>query len=474
MIVRFLAALLVAIPASAHVGSPDTYLDGTAGPYQVSIIVRPPVVIPGLAEIELRTPSNAVDGVQATVLMMAGAGSEHAPSPETLHADLKEAHCWRGHIWFMVEGALRLRLSVSGQMGSGTLELPVASAATATAPMSGLVKLLLSILGWMLIVGVVAVVGMANGEALLPAGQKLAAPQRRKKRQAQAVALLSVAGMLFGGGLWWNNQQARAEQGLYRPAVMQAHVEESLLTLTLGRSGWYQTQPLDGFLPDHNHLMHLYVVRWPQMDVALHLHPGLVSPGVFTQTLPAMPAGNYRLFGDIVHADGYPETLTAALSLGALRTGQPQGDDAIGFSPPFGEHWVNRSPLENGNEMVLMNAATPVSPGTRTDWRVEIQDAQGKPLNDILPYMGMMGHAAFLNADGTTFAHTHPTGTVSMAALNLLRAAMKMNMKMDTPDASVAAVTFPYGLPKPGWYRLIVQMRRPDGIETGFFNIQAR
>ena len=191
----------------------------------------------------------------------------------------------------------------------------------------------------MLIVGVVAVIGMANGEALLPAARESTAAQRRKKRQAQTVALLSVIALLSGGRLWWNSQQARAEQTLYSPAAIQAHVDGSTLTLTLDKNGWYRTRLLDGFLPDHNHLMHLYVVRWPQMDVALHQHPDLVQPGVFTQTLPTKPAGNYRFFGDIVHADGYPETLTAALTLSALQAGQPEGDDAIGFSSPFEQHF---------------------------------------------------------------------------------------------------------------------------------------
>jgi hypothetical protein len=58
--------------------------------------------------------------------------------------------------------------------------------------------------------------------------------------------------------------------------------------------------------------------------------------------LPTMPAGNYRLFGDIVHADGYPETLTAELSLDALRSGTLQGDDAFGFSTLFEQRWVNK------------------------------------------------------------------------------------------------------------------------------------
>ena len=38
--------------AQAHVGSPDIYLDGKAGPYQLFVTIRPPTVIPGVAQIE--------------------------------------------------------------------------------------------------------------------------------------------------------------------------------------------------------------------------------------------------------------------------------------------------------------------------------------------------------------------------------------------------------------------------------------
>src|SRR2546426_7508602 len=40
--------------ASAHVGSPDTYFEGAAGPYPVRVIVRTPGVVPGLAQITVR------------------------------------------------------------------------------------------------------------------------------------------------------------------------------------------------------------------------------------------------------------------------------------------------------------------------------------------------------------------------------------------------------------------------------------
>ena len=49
-----LAIGAVALIASAHVGSPDTYFEGSAGPYRVRVIVRNPGVVPGLAQITVR------------------------------------------------------------------------------------------------------------------------------------------------------------------------------------------------------------------------------------------------------------------------------------------------------------------------------------------------------------------------------------------------------------------------------------
>jgi hypothetical protein len=93
----------------------------------------------------------------------------------------------------------------------------------------------------------------------------------------------------------------------------------------------------------------------------------------------------------------------------------------------------------------------------------------------------MPGHAAFLKTDGAVFAHIHPTGSVSMAALMLARkqensAAAESGRSMegmDMHDSSVPLpneVTFPYGFPAPGRYRMIVQMKHGDTIETGIFD----
>ncbi len=59
---RLAAVAVIALIASAHVGSPDTYFEGSAGPYPVRVIVRTPGVVPGLAQITVRLLSPLPQG----------------------------------------------------------------------------------------------------------------------------------------------------------------------------------------------------------------------------------------------------------------------------------------------------------------------------------------------------------------------------------------------------------------------------
>ena len=86
--------------------------------------------------------------------------------------------------------------------------------------------------------------------------------------------------------------------------------------------------------------------------------------------------------------------------------------------------------------------------------------------------MGMLGHAAFVSADRSVFAHVHPSGSVPMPALQLAQPdnphAGHMMMELRAP----AAVAFPYGFPKPGAYRIFVQMKRAGEVVTGIFDVK--
>ena len=96
----------------------------------------------------------------------------------------------------------------------------------------------------------------------------------------------------------------------------------------------FRSRSNNDLLPDHGHLMHLYAIRQPGMDAVFHLHPALVSPGNLSMTLPAMPAGDYRLYADVVHANGFPETLTANLTVPPGMPAAPLAPEDAAGAPP--------------------------------------------------------------------------------------------------------------------------------------------
>ena len=55
--------LMMAVVSSAHVGSPDVFYDGAAGPYKVYVRVTPPTVVPGIAWVFVRTGEADVDSI---------------------------------------------------------------------------------------------------------------------------------------------------------------------------------------------------------------------------------------------------------------------------------------------------------------------------------------------------------------------------------------------------------------------------
>ena len=78
-----LAALVLTSAAllSAHVGSPDTYYVGKAGPYGVQVVIRAPQVIPARAEVNVRVTGGGVTKVTAAPYIWNG-GEKGAPGNE--------------------------------------------------------------------------------------------------------------------------------------------------------------------------------------------------------------------------------------------------------------------------------------------------------------------------------------------------------------------------------------------------------
>ena len=83
-ILPLLVCLLLTPPLHAHIGSPDVYEQGSAGPYRLFIVVRPPQVIPGVADIEVRSETPGIDRIDITPIPLTGEASKHPPVPDSM------------------------------------------------------------------------------------------------------------------------------------------------------------------------------------------------------------------------------------------------------------------------------------------------------------------------------------------------------------------------------------------------------
>ena len=163
---RSLAIALLAIASMAHVGSPDTFFAGQAGPYPVRVSVRLPGVIPGLAQITVRVegiPADAITRVTAQAIQW-NLGVEGAPPPDVARPVPSDAGLYATELWLMSATSYRVHIVVEGRDGSGTAVVPVVALATVERPMSPGLGALLACLGVFLTAGLLTIIGAASSK----------------------------------------------------------------------------------------------------------------------------------------------------------------------------------------------------------------------------------------------------------------------------------------------------------------------
>jgi hypothetical protein len=332
-----LLILMCALATLAHVGSPAVYLDTKAGPYELFFTVQPPAVIPGVAEIGIRVKSEGIRAIDAAPLQMTGPGSTYAPVPETLKRSKTDAQYFTGSIWLMRTGSSQIRFTIHGDEGQVVTSLPLPAIAQRTKTMQASLGGLLFGLMSLLVVGLVSIAGAAVREAPLEAGVQPRQQQIRKGRIAMAAVFVLLIAVIALGDRWWNSAAGDYSKSVYKPLLMQANRKGGSLQLTIRDPGWLTWRKVDDFILDHDHLMHLYAIREPEMDIVFHLHPEMKGSGLFKLQLPDMPAGRYRLYADVVHEDGFAETMSSTLDVPGISGVPLQGDDAVGKGRPLAE-----------------------------------------------------------------------------------------------------------------------------------------
>jgi hypothetical protein len=385
----------------------------------------------------------------------------------------------------MGSGSWQVRFAVEGAGGAATASVPVPAVATGVLRMQRPMGLMLGLLGCILVFGVVGIVMAATREARLAPGAVAGPGRQRRAIIAGAAALVLCAVAIYLGGKWWNVEAADYAAEMHRNSELRPTLDGNRLVLLIGDpspEGWKVVESSD-LLTDHGHLMHLYAIRWPEMDAVFHLHPVPKDESGFSEMLPVMPAGTYHLYADVVFRNGFPETETAALTAPAGMTGAPLGSEDASAMPPAvsaGELGPTYR-LPDSYAMVWDKPET-LTANTPYNLAFHLLDPQGRPAADMQPYLCMAGHAAFVKTDGTAFAHTHPDGSAAMPAVMLAdeSSGESMSGMADMGAMNMGAepvsstVTFPYGFPSAGTYRVFIQMKHGNTVETGVFDAKVR
>jgi hypothetical protein len=499
----FLAMSLVLSPMlQAHVGSPDVFYEGMAGPYRLFITIRTPQMIPGIAQIEVRSLDGTVSEIEITPLRVIGEGSQNAPPPDRMVAAKDDPQFYTGKLWLMESGSWQVRITIKGAQGPAQMAVPVAAFAQRTLRMQKQTGLLLLGLMTFLVLSLISIFGAAARESQAEPGEQLTPGRRRRALIVMAATGLALVAILFLGNLWWDSvAEANASGKLYKsPPLSASLTADDRLLLQMGESPWHQRRAqmqLVKLIPDHGHLMHLFLLRMPEMDRFYHLHPERIEDNEFAQSMDGEAAGTYAVFADVVRESGFPDTMTTQLMLPKIPNGAskiaPDADDAGSAAPPLSSAQAsNVAQLDDGGKIELTlgggsaAATTTLQSGKSELLRFRVVDRDGKAARDLQPYMGMAGHLIIVKRDLIVFAHIHPAGSMPMAALMLVGnsgdggaaasdSAGSMIMMpaagMQHDAAMGPEISFPYGFPQPGDYRLFLQIKRGGKVQTAVFDV---
>src|SRR5437763_1209452 len=209
---KCLIAALLLLPGMclAHIGSPDVYFDGYAGPYHLLVTIRPPSVVPRVAQIQVRCVGNDITQVEIVPLRLASDGTQFSPTRDVAQRSSGDPQVFNGNLWIMVRGVWKVQINADGQKGKGELAVPVSAVSSTSLGMKKSMGALLFFLGLFLVAGLVSIIGAANREAPLEPRMAPGPEEDRRGRFGMRVAALLIILALLGANQWWG-KEARAD-----------------------------------------------------------------------------------------------------------------------------------------------------------------------------------------------------------------------------------------------------------------------
>ncbi|MGA7952860.1 MAG: hypothetical protein WCA07_04995 [Gloeobacterales cyanobacterium] len=264
------------------------------------------------------------------------------------------------------------------------------------------------------------------------------------------------------------DKKEKANQLMITPASNLVAGKPQSLTIQV-RSA--EGKPIEQFDIQHEKLMHLIIVR-NDLSYFTHIHPESISKGKlqFTANLPA--DGQYTAFADYVPKGAQEQVSTQILNVGTGKetTSSPPLTPDVTLSKSVGDLKVS----------LRLDPKT-IKPGQETAVTLDIKDAAGKPVTDLQPYLGAMGHLVMIEQSpvltAANYLHAHPQDQKGMAATShsLAQYGQQSSMAIEHSEQSKEAtatpgqVTFETVFPKAGIYKLWGQFQRNGKVNTANF-----
>jgi hypothetical protein len=201
-------------------------------------------------------------------------------------------------------------------------------------------------------------------------------------------------------------------------------------------------RPLHGLTVVHEHPLHLIVLS-ADFTFFDHVHPAREPDDSLALPYAFPRPGRYLLYADITPAGERSQVFKLPVAVGN-EAGDPDPD--LTTSGPDLRPSPSLSKPVDGDPSITaelrFQPRTPVA-GIEAHFLVRFS-REGRPVNDLEPYLGAMAHGVFVSQDSAIFLHCHPE--------QLMNPAQTARSGPDIPFA-----TF---FPRPGLYKLWVQFKR--------------
>jgi hypothetical protein len=273
----------------------------------------------------------------------------------------------------------------------------------------------------------------------------------------KTVLLSTLAAMVIIGGAYaLTTHKSKSTEG--EGMIIQSHRTYSLKSDSLGKTHSVNTPSeysfsivdenghvLKDYQLTHTKVLHLIVVR---KDLAYfqHVHPDFdPATGIFTIKDLTFPAdGQYRIFADFAATGGQMD------SMGMPLTTVDSEDVAVGNSASYAPQPIGTEETTKTFGDLKVTLGTHGTPKSGTENMLMFSlSSNGKPVTDLEPYLGALGHVVVLREGNLDYIHAHPIE--------------------DVTTLQTGVVSFMVDFPEAGKYKVFTQFQRGGKVITTNF-----